>query len=89
MEALQRGEIDRGLFTPNANTYFTQLALQDCKASLGPLGKVREVTAVSQNLRGGMTHQSFRVQFEGKSLALNIYLTTDGRYEQFLVEDQA
>ena len=47
------------------------------------------MTAVAQNLRGGMTHQSFRVQFEAKSLTLNIYLTSDGRYEQFLVEDQA
>ena len=89
VEALQRGEIERGLFTANANSYFTEIALQDCKASLGPLGKVREVTAVAQNLRGGMTHQSFRVQFEAKSLTLNIYLTSDGRYEQFLVEDQA
>ena len=89
VEALQKGEVDRSQFTANANTYFTEIALLDCKVSLSPLGKVREVTAVSQNLRGGMTHQSFRVQFETKSLTLNIYLTSDGKYEQFLVEDQA
>ena len=89
VEALQKGRIDRSQFTDNANTYFTAIALQDCKASLGPLGKVKDVTAVSRNLRGGMTHQTFRVQFESRSLTLNIYLTPEGKYEQFLVEDQA
>ena len=30
-----------------------------------------------------------RVQFENKSMTLNIYLTPGGKYEQFLVEDLA
>jgi hypothetical protein len=46
------------------------------------------VTAAGENLRGGMTHRSYRAQFEKKTLSLNIYLTSGGKYEQFLVEEQ-
>ncbi|HLX46544.1 MAG TPA: serine hydrolase domain-containing protein [Bryobacteraceae bacterium] len=88
LAGLQAGKIDRGLFTANANSYFSETALLDCKASLGPLGKLKSVVAVSENLRGGMTHRSYRAQFEKKTLLLNIYLLPDGKYEQFLVEDQ-
>ena len=85
LTALQRGRIDRSKFTANANTYFSADALRDCKASLGPLGKLRSVTGVSENLRGGMTHRSYRAEFARKSLQLNIYVLPDGKYEQFLV----
>jgi len=88
LEGLQKGVIDRALFTENANTYFSETALRDCKASLGPLGKLKAVTATSENLRGGMTHRSYRAQFAKKTLLLNIYITASGKYEQFLVEDQ-
>ena len=85
LTALQRGRIDRSKFTANANTYFSADALRDCKASLGPLGKLRSVTGVSENLRGGMTHRSYRAEFARKTLQLNIYVLPDGKYEQFLV----
>ena len=38
---LQRGAIDRSLFTANGNAYFTDQALLDAKASLGPLARRR------------------------------------------------
>ena len=76
------------MFTANANSYFTETALQDCKNSLAPLGKLESVEPVSENLRGGMIHRSYRAVFAKKTLLLNIYLLEDGRYEQFLVEDQ-
>jgi CubicO group peptidase (beta-lactamase class C family) len=88
LEGLRRGTIDRTLFTENANSYFTATALKDCKTSLAPLGKLKSVTAAGENLRGGMTHRSYRAQFEKKTLSLNIYLTSGGKYEQFLVEEQ-
>jgi CubicO group peptidase (beta-lactamase class C family) len=88
LAALQKGKIDRALFTANANTYFSQTALHDCKTSLGALGKLQSVTAVAEGLRGGMTHRSYRAQFAKKTVSLNIYLLPDGKYEQFLVEDQ-
>jgi D-alanyl-D-alanine carboxypeptidase len=85
---LQAGKIDRALFTSNANSYFSEVALRDCKDSLKPLGKLKSVRAVGENLRGGMTHRSYRAEFAKKTVALNIYLMPDGKFEQFLVEDQ-
>src|SRR6185503_6308290 len=38
LEGLQRGTIDRLLFTSNANAYFSEQALKDFASSLGPLG---------------------------------------------------
>jgi len=88
LAALQKGKIDRALFTENANTYFSGTALRDCKTSLGALGKLQSVTAVSEGLRGGMIHRGYRARFARKTVSLNIYLVADGKYEQFLVEDQ-
>jgi len=85
---LQAGKIDRSLFTSNANSYFSEEALRDCKASLAKLGKLKSVSAQSENLRGGMTHRSYRAQFAKKTLYLNIYLMPGGKFEQFLIEEQ-
>ena len=84
--ALQKGKIDRSLFTENANSYFSEQALEDCKASLEPLGKLNAVTSSSENLRGGMIHRLYSADFEKKKLRLNIYLLPNGKFEQFLVE---
>jgi hypothetical protein len=45
------------------------------------------VTKRSEQLRGGMTHCTYDAQFEKKSLILNIYVTPQGKFEQFLAED--
>ena len=87
LNGLQAGKLDRALFTPNANSYFSEQALQDAKDSLGPLGKLKTVTPVAENSRGGMTHRSYTAAFEKKTLHLNLYLLPDGRFEQFLVEE--
>lgn len=86
LENLRQGKIDRSLFTADANSYFSATALGDIKASLRPLGKLKAVTFGSEGLRGGMTHRGYRAQFAKRTLSLNIYLTGDGKYEQFLVE---
>jgi D-alanyl-D-alanine carboxypeptidase len=86
LEGLQKGRIDRTLFTGNANSYFSETALRDCKSSLGALGKLKSVTAAGENLRGGMTHRTYRAEFEKKAVTLNIYLLPDGKFEQFMVE---
>ena len=87
LDALQKGRIDRALFTDNANTYFSTTALQDAKASLTALGRLKHVTSTGENLRGGMTHRNYRAEFDKKTLSLNIYVTAAGTYEQFLVEE--
>jgi D-alanyl-D-alanine carboxypeptidase len=88
LEGLQHGRIDRAKFTDNANFYFNELALTDYRSSLAPLGKLQMLTRQSEQQRGGMTHLSYRAQFEKKAVVLNIYRTPDGRFEQFLVEEQ-
>jgi len=82
---LQQGQIDKSLFTSNANFYFTT-ALSDYKASLGPLGTLKSLARKGEHLRGGMTHRLYHATFDKQSVNLNVYVTSDGKYEQFLVE---
>jgi D-alanyl-D-alanine carboxypeptidase len=88
LEELQQGRINRGEFTANANSYFNDLALNDYHTSLEPLGKLQSVMRQNEQQRGGMTHLSYRAQFEKKAVLLNIYRTPNGKFEQFLVEEQ-
>jgi hypothetical protein len=52
------------------------------------LGKLQALTRQNEQERGGMTHLGYRAQFEKKSVMLNIYRTHEGKFEQFLVEEQ-
>src|SRR5581483_8594013 len=87
LEAFGRGKIDRGLFTSNANSYFTEAALRDIQKSLAGLGKLKSVTRTSETLRGGMTHRSYRATYQKKTMSLNIYVMPDGKYEQYMIEE--
>jgi len=87
LEGLRQAKVDRALFTSDANAYFTDTVLQDFAVSLQALGKLQAVTKTREELRGGMTHRSYRAQYEKKAVLLNIYLMPDGKYEQFLVEE--
>ena len=82
-ENLQRGKIDRSLFTSDANSYFTDQAVRDFAASLGPLGKPVSFNQTSQRDRGGMTFHGFEVKFSGKALAIWERDMPDGKIEQF------
>jgi hypothetical protein len=88
LESLQQGHIDRSLFTQNANSYFTDLALNDYRNSLAPLGPLQVLGRQGRSIRGGMTHLTYRAHFAKNTVVLNIYLIPDGRFEQFLVEEQ-
>jgi CubicO group peptidase (beta-lactamase class C family) len=87
LDGLREGRIDRAMFTSDANSYFNDVVLKDFAASLGTLGKQQDVTKSNEQLRGGMTHRSYRAQYEKKTVLLNVYVMPDGRYEQFLVEE--
>lgn len=88
LEGLQQGRVDRGLFTGNANSYFDETALNDYRSSLAPLGKLEILSRLRTQGRGGMTHISYRAHFEKNTVLLNIYVMPDGKFEQFLVEEQ-
>jgi CubicO group peptidase (beta-lactamase class C family) len=83
---LQRGSIDRSLFTANANAYFSATALADFASSLGPLGAPAEFGQTRQSLRGGMIFRAFRVRAGGKTLTVTTFTTPDGKLEQYQVE---
>ena len=84
-EGLQRGTIDRALFTPNANAYFSAQALRDLAGSLGPLGIPASMTQSGQSLRGGMMFRSYQVAFPGRTLVVTTFETPEGLLEQFQV----
>jgi D-alanyl-D-alanine carboxypeptidase len=84
-EGLQRGEIDRALFTSNANAYFSEQAVKDFAASLGPLGAPQEFAQAAQGLRGGMTLRRYRVKFPQKNVRITTFWMPDGKLEQFQV----
>src|SRR5262249_10540078 len=67
LEGLQKGQIDRTLFTPNANAYFSETALKDFGTSLGALGPIQEFEQIGQGLRGGMNLRRYRAKFATKS----------------------
>ncbi len=88
LEGLQRGSIDRSLFTDNANSYFSDVALKDFASSLAPLGTLQEFNEVGQNLRGGMKLRVYRAKFAQKTLRVWTYELPDGKLEQYQVAEQ-
>jgi len=84
-EGLQRGRIDRGLFTANANAYFSEAALADFAAGLGPLGTPQAFEQANEALRGGMTARSYRIRFPLRTLRLSTFVMPDGRLEQYQI----
>jgi D-alanyl-D-alanine carboxypeptidase len=88
LEGLQKGQVDRSLFTNNMIFYFSETAISDIQSSLTPLGALKSVTRVREVLRGGMTFRAYDLQFEKRKLILTVYLTGDGHYEQFLIMEE-
>jgi D-alanyl-D-alanine carboxypeptidase len=85
LEDLRRGKVQADQLTENARTYFTPQALQDIRTSLAGLGALKSVTRSNEALRGGMTYRSYRAQFTKKTMGLSVYVTADGKFEQFMV----
>ena len=86
-EGLQRGTIDRSLFTDDANFYFSGQAIKDFAASLAPLGAPQEFNQIQQALRGGMTLRVYRVKFAERVLRAWTYEMPDGKLEQYQVAE--
>src|ERR1700722_2924985 len=88
LEGLQKGQVDRSLFTSNMVFYFSETAIRDIQSSLSQLGALKSVTRVREALRGGMTFRAYDLQFEKRKLILTVYVTPDGHYEQFLIIEE-
>lgn len=83
--SLQKGKIDRALFTSNANAYFSEQALHDFASSLGHLGKPADFSQTSQSLRGGMTARRYTLKYPKQTLRLTTFWMPDGKLEQYIV----
>ena len=83
--ALQNRQIDRSLFTPNANAYFSEETLADFASSLGSLGPPMEFKLTSEGVRGGMTLRAYRVLCGGIALSVTVATLPDGKIEQYIV----
>jgi hypothetical protein len=88
LEGLQRGTIDRSLFTSNANAYFSDQALKDFASSLSPLGSLTSFVQLRKAERGGMVYRSYRATFPSRVLRVWTYETPDGKLEQLQVAPQ-
>lgn len=84
-EGLQKGTIDRSLFTETANQFFSETALKDYRESLGSLGTPRNFSARNKGLRGGMVFRSYAVEFPQRVFNVTTYQEPDGKLEQYLV----
>ncbi|HVT03196.1 MAG TPA: serine hydrolase domain-containing protein [Thermoanaerobaculia bacterium] len=82
---LQKGKVDRSLFTANASSYLSDAALKDFASSLGPLGTPQEFTQLAQSLRGGMTLRRYRIKFPDRTLRLTTFTMPDGKLEQYQI----
>ncbi|MGH8125593.1 MAG: serine hydrolase domain-containing protein [Rhodanobacteraceae bacterium] len=82
---LQRGRIDRNLFSADGNSYFNATALHDYRTSLAPLGKPGAFTLRGSHERGGMQMHGYLVTFPGTQLAITTYTLPDGKLEQYIV----
>ena len=82
---LQRGTINRALFTDNANAYFSAEAIADFASSLGPLGTPGDFIQTGQSLRGGMVERGFRIRCGQKTMALTTFTLPNGKLEQYQI----
>jgi CubicO group peptidase (beta-lactamase class C family) len=85
LDELQHGKIDRSLFTANANSYFSEVAVHDFASSLGPLGAPKEFTQMAHSNRGGMSFWAYRIKFSQKTVELTVRALPDGKVEQYQI----
>ncbi len=84
-DGLVTGAIDRALFTPAANAYFTTEVLSDYAKTLAPLGPPTEFVAGGEGPRGGMIIRSYRIRAGGVLLELTTMTLPDGKIDQYII----
>jgi len=85
---LQKGTINRSLFTDDANFYFNEQALKDFHTSLDTLGEPQSFVQIGERHRGGMLERAFRVEFNNITLRVWTYQMPDGKLEQYQIAPQ-
>jgi D-alanyl-D-alanine carboxypeptidase len=83
---LQKGQLKKALLTGDAIAYFTDQAIADFAASLGPLGEPTSFTQSGHEGRGGMMERSFSIRAGGKAMSLVTYIMPDGKFAQYMID---
>jgi len=81
--AYQKGVVDRGMFTNNANAFLTPAVLADQKAGLALLGPVRTFSLEGEYDRGGLHILNWRIVTAKAALEVTEICAPDGKVEQF------
>ena len=84
-DALVKGQLDRTLFTPAANAYFTAEVLADYATSLSPLGAPTEFVSTGESPRGGMLIRSYRIRAGNVTMDLTTMTLPDGKLDQYVI----
>jgi D-alanyl-D-alanine carboxypeptidase len=84
---LQRGQVERGLFTPDFNDYLSAERLISASGRLSRYGLVRSLSVSMRRERGGMEVTRTRLQFTAGSLSVLMYRHQDGLIAQFFVRE--
>jgi D-alanyl-D-alanine carboxypeptidase len=84
-EELRSGTVDRERLTANASSYFTTQALEDFRASLGPLGALASFTLKRSGQRGGFATHVYEAAFAHQTLDIIVRSTALGLVEQYTV----
>jgi D-alanyl-D-alanine carboxypeptidase len=84
-DALQHARPDRTVFTSDFNAYLDARTAADYSRTLSMLGPPSSFHQTSSSDRGGMKFYEYRIVAGGKRLALSIYVTPEGKFEQFLI----
>jgi CubicO group peptidase (beta-lactamase class C family) len=85
---LGKGKLDRSLFTPNANSYFSETALEDIRSGLKGLRSPKTIDQIRKSQRGGLTTRVYSAHFKKKSLEIVTRVTPDGKFEQYTISSE-
>lgn len=84
-DGLQHGRPDRSAFTADFNAYLDARTAAAYARTLGPLGPPTAFLQTGSEDRGGMKSYDYRIVAGERPLSLSVYVTPDGKIEQFLI----
>jgi D-alanyl-D-alanine carboxypeptidase len=84
-DALQRGALDRSLFTDIGNAYLTDAVLSELQSSLAPLGPMRLLELQQESKRGGLINRRWKALCAQARLEIVERGVPGGKLEQFFV----
>ncbi len=87
-DSLQHGQLDRSLFTEDANNYFNEQALQDFASSLTPLGNPQEFVPTDYSVANGLTFRDYRIKFANLTLIAHTVEGQRGKLEQYSIGEE-